>query len=405
MSLPAMHTVVGMSLPFSISAVIYIIRKRVTRRLLIITGILMIICGIWAEIPDMPRYLPDEYRHLEGDITNSRDANIFFFHGFLDTHQTEDSGLREGAVAIFIMFFLILFACSRTVLANQRDIDALKHLPVAEEVSEPKELNKLNELNEPNKPESGLTGLIDIHCHVLPGVDDGPGTIEESMKMCRRMVKLGFRHIVATPHFPWEGVYDTDGVLRAYDILKENIDRENLNLEISLGADVKITWDLVAKLKNKEIFTLAGSRYFLLEPEDFTVPDGFEAFMERCNNAGFHPVLTHPERNIVFQDDQERLAGIYKIPVLIQINSSSLTGSSGQKAQAAAIKLLEEGLVDIIVSDAHSSRFRLDEFRPGLAIAEDIVGPEKIEKMIITVPGMVLNNMGIEDIIRVSRGT
>ncbi|MDD5633946.1 MAG: hypothetical protein PHW46_01560 [Candidatus Omnitrophica bacterium] len=393
MSLPSMHTAIGMSFPFFVTASIYFKIRKVTSKLLVAATFLMIFCGIWAEVPDLPRFLPQKYQYLEDTITRSKYADIFFFHGFLDTHQTEDRGLREGAVAIFAMFFLILFASAKTIRDNQKKIDAFKDVDRGKEIQGG--LAKIH---------IKYNGITDLHCHILPGIDDGPETIEESVEMCKRMVEMGFKHVVATPHIPWKGSDQIGKIVISFNSLKEQIEREEILLRLSLGADIKIDYDLVEKLKTGGFLTVANSRYFLLEPEDFIVPSGFEDFLARCIKAGFYPIITHPERSSAFQDDFERMKKIAEMDVLIQVTTCSLSGEMGGKVQKAAVRLLEQGIADVLVSDAHSKTFRLERFFEGLLEAENIVGEEKVKKMVHTVPQMVIENANIQDIKSVSRG-
>ncbi|MFC1668259.1 tyrosine-protein phosphatase [Chlamydiota bacterium] len=297
MALPAFHTAIGMSVPFLIGLIGFLKKRKITRRFLIHVSIWMIICGLWAEIPDFPRFFPRKHRSLEKKITISFYGNVFFFHGFLDAHQTEDRGLLEGSLIIFSMFFFLLFIGRKSLLDNEKEIELLGKKVTTCQFN----LQKKDYVFE---------NIIDIHCHILPGVDDGPQTIEESLKMCKRAKELGISHIIATPHFPWEGRYDTTRILKAYNSLSERLVKENCDITLSLGSDCRITHDLVERLKKKEVFRLANSRFFLLELDDFTVPEGLELFIAHSREEGFFPILTHPERNIVFQSNFKRLEKI-----------------------------------------------------------------------------------------------
>ncbi len=381
MSLPAMHTAVGMSAPFLAGAAGYLKAKRVTAKALLVLVFAMIFCGLWAEVPDFPKVLSREW-----SAHDPRYVNIFFFHGFLDAHQTEDRGLAEGFLAISTMFFLILFACRKSVLDNAKKIDLLGSA-VAREANPPAVPKHID-----------YKDIVDIHCHLLPGVDDGPASVEEAIKMCRRVVELGVCHTVATPHMPWRGSYPTERIVESYNLLKKELEKEEIALRLSLGADIRIMWDLVERLKNSSVFTLARSRYFLLELDDFTVPEQLEGFMQKCNSAGFYPVLSHPERNTVFQSDITRLKDIARLPALIQVSASSLVGSEGEKARRTAVELLKAEIVHVLASDAHSVNMRLEEFRKGLIAAQDVVGPEKVRAMVVKAPGMVVHDEDIEKI-------
>lgn len=379
MSLPVMHTAVGMSAPFLVGVAGFLKSGRVTSRALLVLTVSMLICGLWAEVPDMPKVLL--HRWVPHDAPW---VNIFFFHQLLDKYQSEDRGLVEGFVVGATIFFLILLACGRTVIRNATEISRLKSRYLAKKYSQtiPKTI--------------AYKDVVDIHCHVLPGVDDGPATIEESIAMCRRAVELGVAHIVATPHLPWHGDHNTDIVLASYSLLKEHLDIEGVSLKLSLGSDIRIAWDLIEKLRRTSVFTLAGSRYFLLELDDITVPERLEDFIVGCATAGYYPILTHPERNRVLQSDIGRLKEMSKLPMLIQLSSCSLVGIGGERAKAAALAFLGAGLVNVIASDAHAVNMRLEEFPQGLAIAEKIVGKDVVYGMVVESPGLIIRNEMID---------
>ncbi|NQT22081.1 MAG: hypothetical protein HQ579_01440, partial [Candidatus Omnitrophica bacterium] len=383
MSLPAMHTAVGMSVPFLIGLLRFLKTRRVTSLMLFIVAVFMIFCAMWAEIPDIPSFFSEKNMMLEHNIMKWKHVDIFFFHGLLDRYQSEDRGLFEGALLLLSMFFLMLFAASRTILSNEKRIASLS-------IKEPSGGHISF-----NKP-ANYEDIIDIHCHLLPEVDDGPETIEESIEMCRKMVDMGVKHVIATPHLPWREKYENNKILSSYELLKKRLSEEQINLNISLGSDNHITWDLIEKLRKGEVYPLANSRYFLLELDHYTIPPSLEDFITRCNKEEFYPIITHPERNMIFQSDISSLRKIAEMPALIQITSSSLLGYSGKKPKLAAIDALKSGLVDIIASDAHALNHRLKGFEEGLKVAEDIVGRESVQDMISRTPAMVINNDKIE---------
>jgi protein-tyrosine phosphatase len=381
MSLPAMHTAVGMSVPFLAGAAGFLRSRRATSKTLLILALAMIFCGLWAEVPDIPKFLSHTW-----SAHDPKYVNIFFFHGLLDKYQTEDRGLVEGFSIIMAIFFLILFACGKTALDNQRKIDRLEGMVPSSAIAPaiPKGIDYKN--------------MVDIHCHVLPGVDDGPGTMDESVAMCRRIAELGVSHTVATPHLPWRGEYGTGKVLEAYNSLKKRLEDDKIDLKLSLGSDIRISWDLVERLKNRSVFTLADSKYFLLELDDLTVPERLGDFIGRCNAEGYYPIITHPERNVIFQSDINRLKEISRLPVLIQVSSCSLVGIGGGRVQKTAREFLGAGLVHIIASDAHAVNMRLEEFVQGLAVAQEIVGPEAVHDMVAKIPGLIVLDEGIAGI-------
>ena len=377
-----MHTAVGVAVAFLVGLVLFLKKRKLTVNTLFLVTLLMAIFGVWAEIPDIPRFF-SQYQYLESKLHNSSQVNIFFFHGFLDTWR-EDRGELAGSFIIFGIFMSLFAAATYSVMKNERELGELRKTSSHSISLEEKDFI--------------FKDMVDIHCHVLPGVDDGPDTIEDSMKLCKRAVELGVVHIVATPHLPWQEKYEIDKIKAAHDLLKKRLQEENIALKLSLGADIRINWDLLERLKDSSLFTVANSRYYLLELDDLTLPPGIEDFILRCNSAGFYPIITHPERNIPFRTDYERLKKFVKLPLLIQVSACSLVGSMGSAAKKAALDWIKAGFVDLLASDAHAVNIRLEEFRGGLAVAQKVVGPKKLEQMVVSVPGAVVRNQPIEQL-------
>jgi len=392
MSLPVMHTAVGVGTAFLAGLLIFLKKKRLTANTLILVSFLMIIFGIWAEVPDIPRFFPPPYNDWLQKIHHNHShpyyyyLDIFFFHASLDAWMAEDRGELAGFFILFGVFSSLFAAASYSVMKNEKELESLRKtgsqgISLKEKVFDFKD-------------------MVDTHCHVLPGVDDGPQSLEESIKMCRRALELGVVHIIATPHLPWQEKYEIDKIKIAYSSLKEALAKENLPLELSLGSDIRIAWDLIEKLKRSAVLTIAGSRYFLLELDDLTIPPGLDDFIKMCNKEGFYPVLTHPERNILLRRDYERLKKLAQLPMLIQISSCSLVGSMGPVAKRAALDWLKLGLVDIIASDAHAVNMRLEEFKKGLYAVRKIVEPQQLKRLIITTPRAIVENKPIGEIKR-----
>lgn len=383
MSLPTMHIASGMSLPFLVWLIIFLKNKVVTAKNLRLLILAMLFFAFWSEVPDIPRYFSDGYKTLpflehHCKNFNVNFLNIFCFHGFLDKYQPEGGGLLEGLIMLIGMFLFILFVTQNTILKNAKMIAQLKGKILL-------------------RDSAILKDMVDIHCHILPKVDDGPSSIEESLDMCRKMVDLGFRQVIATPHLPWNGRYNIKKIEEAFAQLKDAIEREQIPLKIYLGAETKLTWDLSKQIKNKELPTLANSRYFFLELDNSNVPQGLEDFIKRCNNDGFYPIIPHPERNEVFLNDIEQLRKFKKMPVLLQMSASSLV-TQDKKINKFARQLLKENMIDIIASDAHSINAHLDQFLLAISIALAILSKTEVQNMLNKLPQLVLSNSPIDDI-------
>lgn len=200
-----------------------------------------------------------------------------------------------------------------------------------------------------------LTGGIDLHCHILPGVDDGPGTIEDAVALCRLMAREGVQVAVATPHQlgRYEGANSAAQIRQAVVQMREHLKRFHVKLEIRAGAEVRLDERIPRLLQDDRILTLGdGGKYLLLE-----LPSGlaFDAstVLDRVQAPGVRIVLAHAERY-----DFLRAAGAAErwrdAGFILQVNGSSLVGFWTAAAEVAGWDLLSRGLASVVASDAHS---------------------------------------------------
>lgn len=214
--------------------------------------------------------------------------------------------------------------------------------------------------------------------------------------MARVAVDDGVRIMACTPHFQ-PGLYDNDaaGIVARVASLREALDKAGIDLALVSGADVHIAPDLPEGLRSGVIPTIHGSRYFLFEPPHQVVPPKLVRLVERLIAAGFVPILTHPERLGWASSHYQVLDGVNAAGCLMQITAGSLTGNFGRRVQHLAERMLEEGRVDIIASDAHNLGAR----SPGLSKAWEIVetryGKELAVEMMISKPLQILRDLPV----------
>jgi protein-tyrosine phosphatase len=213
--------------------------------------------------------------------------------------------------------------------------------------------------------------VIDLHCHILPGLDDGPANIDFSLAMARAAVDANIQIIVATPHIraDYEGV-TADGIEAAADELNDRIDEEQLPLRVIPGAEVAIP--KVDELDDEELERLAlgGGRYVLLESPYGGSPVDVEGAVASLAERGFGTILAHPERCPLFQKDVDRLETLVGQRTLCSITAASLLGSFGGRARAFALEYLRRGLVHDVASDAHDHLHRPPGLRAALEHAD-----------------------------------
>jgi protein-tyrosine phosphatase len=219
-----------------------------------------------------------------------------------------------------------------------------------------------------------LKTMIDLHCHILPGIDDGPESVDESLVMCRIAAEDGIRTIVATPHC-CNGRYNNDAssILPVYENLRNKIREEGLPLELRVAGDIHIHPDLSSFLKENSCLNLGG-RFVLVELPSEIIPRCLGDFLFRLCVEGFIPILTHPERNRMIQKQPSLLKDWIQGGGITQITAMSLTGDFGAEARDTAFSLLKRGWVHCVATDAHSPVWRKPILSGAAALLKNLVG-------------------------------
>ena len=236
--------------------------------------------------------------------------------------------------------------------------------------------------------------MIDTHLHILPGVDDGPATMQESLVLAEVLVQEGIHTAVATPHYNDEFVPCSAAQIqeRVYELQRE-LDRHALPLRIFAGHEALLQPGLVRDIQAGRLATLNGSRYLLLELWNSAwLPDTERVIFELEAN-GFIPILAHVERYRAFQKDLKLLAALRQQGVLAQLTASSLLGMQGGTVRRYAEILLKKALIDCIASDAHGLHKRPPRIMKSLQRAGELVGNERVYQMVETLPSMIVSNM------------
>jgi len=214
--------------------------------------------------------------------------------------------------------------------------------------------------------------FTDIHCHLLPGIDDGAGNWDEALAMARIAVRDGIATVVATPHQLGRYAGNRGAAVRRRTAqLQEALDRLALPLKVLPGADVRIEPEMVRRLRSGEVLTLADHRrHVLLElPHDLFIP--LDGLLAQLHAAGVAGILSHPERNLGILRQPDVLVRLVGAGCLLQVTAGSLLGRFGPEVQKLARWMVGEGLVQFVATDAHGVRSR----RPQLSKAfQCIVG-------------------------------
>lgn len=241
--------------------------------------------------------------------------------------------------------------------------------------------------------------MIDLHCHMLPGIDDGAPDLEAALAMARIAVADGIRVTACTPHI-YPGLYENDarGIAEAIARFEQALGAADVPLQLVRGADVHLTPDLLADLRKGLIPTLNGSRYFLLEPPHHVAPPRFDEQVFNLLANGYVPVITHPERLTWIEQHYEMFLRLARAGAWLQITAGALTGRFGRRPQYWCKRLLDEGPVHIIATDAHSPARRPPLLAEAREAAQTQVGAEAAWAMVRDRPLAMLKNVSPEKI-------
>lgn len=240
--------------------------------------------------------------------------------------------------------------------------------------------------------------MVDIHTHILPGVDDGSQTLDDSLMMADLAVESGVRTMIATPHSNQIGHfenYNGEELQQRFQMLQEAITREKIPLRIERGMEIFASEDIPEKLKKDKLIPLGGSRYVLVEFPFQEEPEEIHAVLDDILRCGRVPVIAHPERYYCCQDWPVFLWDWLEMGCLAQINKGSVFGRFGRHAEAAARVFLDNNMVHFIASDAHSPYMRTTYMGEVRQYIEDYYSEETAYRLLTGNPGRLLRNQTI----------
>lgn len=220
---------------------------------------------------------------------------------------------------------------------------------------------------------------VDIHCHVLPGLDDGARDLDQALAMLRVAVQDGTSILVATPH---ARRCDAHTVRVTAELLRESAAQQELPLELLVGMEEQLLPDLLERLQSGAALPIGDTRWVLVELPDWTQwPTTLPAQLLELRSAGFRPILAHVERYIPIQREPALALEAIQAGALLQVNADSLFGQNGHAAQHAAARLVRAGAVSILASDAHSPDWRAPRLRDALERVATLASPEAAERL------------------------
>ncbi len=232
--------------------------------------------------------------------------------------------------------------------------------------------------------------MIDIHCHILPQVDDGSKSWDMSLEMCRMAADDGIEHIVATPHANERFEYNRQHLASNLEYLRVLAGQTP---QLILGCDFHLSYDNLREvLVSPGRFTIEDTHYLLVELSNYSIPTQINDYFTKMADVGIIPVITHPERNPILQETQQRVLRWVDQGCVVQVTASAVTGGWGQKVARAAEWLLERDAVHVLASDAHDTKHRVPALSAAREKVAKLCGHEVAQALVDDNPRAVISD-------------
>jgi protein-tyrosine phosphatase len=239
--------------------------------------------------------------------------------------------------------------------------------------------------------------MIDIHAHILPGLDDGADTWEQSLQMARMAVEDGIEVMVATPHLfkdksvDLEQVNHKNLVLQHCDELRQKLLEAAIPLEILPGCDFPLSFESLQLLDDGQALTINNAnRYLLLELPDTSLPPATEEICFHLQSKGITSIITHPERHMIIQGMPNRLKRLIDLGCLAQMTGNSLTGWFGRGVKKFSRQLIKSGYIHVLATDAHNHKRRPPLLSQAVKELSRLVGKDRARAMVQDIPAKII---------------
>jgi protein-tyrosine phosphatase len=231
--------------------------------------------------------------------------------------------------------------------------------------------------------------MVDLHCHILFGLDDGPKLLDDSLAMAEDAIADGITHVVATPHCSSQFLFDFANVQAKRDELAEKL---HGRLKLATGCDFHLNHEnLLAIRKHPEHFCINQKDYLLVEFNEFSIPPAVDQTLHELQLAGLRPIITHPERNPILRSQPDRLMQWVRLGCFAQITAGSLSGVFGPGAKEDAWSWMTRGLIHFVSSDAHNTARRPLKLRFAYDSVAQQLGEETARALLIENPLAAFN--------------
>jgi protein-tyrosine phosphatase len=227
--------------------------------------------------------------------------------------------------------------------------------------------------------------MVDLHCHILPGLDDGPSSVDISLAMAEDAIADGITHVIATPHCSTDFKFDFAKVRAACDELSSKLGNR---LKLATGCDFHLNAENLQLLRrdDRAQYCLNQKDYLLVEFNEYSIPKAMDQTLHDIQLLGLHPVITHPERNGILRTQADRLLQWVRVGCYVQVTAGSLSGVFGRRAQNDAWNWIAQGIVHFVSSDAHNTARRPLKLRFAHEAIAERFGDEKADALLLANP-------------------
>jgi tyrosine-protein phosphatase YwqE len=194
---------------------------------------------------------------------------------------------------------------------------------------------------------------VDIHSHLIPGIDDGAKDMERAISLILSLKEMGYKKLITTPHISDMFLNDSQKITEGYNLLIQELSHRNIDIEIEVAAEYYIDEHFEKLLKKRDILTFGKEKYLLFELSYFTPPKNLESLVYEMQQMGYTPILAHPERYEYFHNSMEHYFNLKKVGLLFQINLNSIVNYYNDSVKKCVKSLIAHGLVDFVGTDTH----------------------------------------------------
>ncbi len=235
--------------------------------------------------------------------------------------------------------------------------------------------------------------MTDIHNHLLFGVDDGSKSIEDSVDILRDLERAGYKNVILTPHYIKDSNYSSPALenYKRLKELKEALKENNININLFLGNEIYIDEEILELLQRKEIYSLNGTNFLLIELPISGEYEGYQEIFSFLISKGCNVILAHPERYLAFQKDYKKIDELKKMGVYLQSNIDSLIGRYGEDAEILIKRLLKDKKISFLATDIHHKKHDYNVWKKAREIALKYISEEEYELLVNINPSKLVS--------------